>query len=352
MIVDVARLTLWEWYKLRRRWMPYILVGIAVLFTQLLLWLAYSAYHNQTLQEVFSGGSSSYGFSTEVDGEVVEVSVSCADLVNGRMPENLDRLAENERQAFLEDIERFQAESCGETQARDEFRTAFVLPDAIAGSVEAALFVAPILVMILAVSSVGSEYGLGTLRTTLTRGTGRWQLMSSRLVLLVLAAAAGLLVVALAAVVATVVASIIPPGEDGGIVGSGEWSDAAVMFGKAVYALAPYIALGIFLAVLTQSTGTGLAASLGYYVVELIVVPIIGNYERVDWVRDFVIGHNVTEWLQVGFVEVEVNADAPEAASQADPLQAFLVILAYTVALAGAAYWIFQRRDVAGARGG
>ena len=49
------------------------------------------------------------------------------------------------------------------------------------------------------------------------------------------------------------------------------------MFGKAVYALAPYIALGILLAVLTQSTGTGLAASLGYYVVELIVVPILGR---------------------------------------------------------------------------
>ena len=73
MIVDVARLTVWEWYKLRRRWMPYILVAVAVVLTQLLMWLGYSAYHNQTMQQVFSGGSSSYGFSTEVDGELVEM---------------------------------------------------------------------------------------------------------------------------------------------------------------------------------------------------------------------------------------------------------------------------------------
>ena len=187
-------------------------------------------------------------------------------------------------------MDRFREESCAETNPRDEFRAVFVMPDAITGAVESAIFVGPILIMVLAVSSIGAEYGLGTLRTTLTRGTGRWQLLSSRLVLLVLVAAAGLLVVGAAAAVGSVVAAVIPPGEDGGIADSGKWSDAAIMFGKAVYALAPYVELGIFLAVLTQSTGTGLAASLGYYVVELIVVPIIGNYERVEWVRDLVLG--------------------------------------------------------------
>ena len=354
MIVDVARLTAWEWYKLQRRWMPYILVGVAVLFTQLLLWLGYSAYHSDRMQAVFSGGSSSFGYSTEVDGEVVEITVSCVDLVNDRTPANVDRLPENERLIFLADMERFEAESCTGTNPRDEFRAVFVMPDAITSAVEAAIFVGPILIMVLAVSSIGSEYGLGTLRTTLTRGTGRWQLMSSRMVLLVLVAAAGLLVVAAATAIATVVAAVIPPGEDGGIADAGKWSDAAIMFGKAVYALVPYIALGILLTVLTQSTGTGLAASLGYYVVELIVVPIIGNYERVEWIRDAVLGHNVTSWLQTGFVEVDVDLDAAEqaAANQPDALQAFLVILAYTIVLAGAAFYLFQRRDVTGAKGG
>ncbi len=354
MIVDVARLTVWEWYKLRRRWMPYILAAIAVLLTQLLMWLGYSAYHNQTMQQVFSGGSSSYGFSTEVDGELVEISVSCVDLVNGRMPENIDRLPEGEREAFLADMERFREESCDATNPREAFREAFVMPDSITGAVEASIFVGPILIMVLAVSSIGAEYGLGTLRTTLTRGTGRWQLLASRMILLVLAAAAGLLVVAAAAAIGSVVAAVIPPGEDGGIADLGKWSDVAIMFVKAVYSLAPYIALGIFLAVLTQSTGTGLAASLGYYVVELIVVPIIGNYERVEWIRDAILGHNVTAWLQTGFVEVDVDLDegAQAAANQPDTLQAFLVILAYIVVLVAATFTLFLRRDITGAKGG
>ena len=352
MIVDVARLAAWEWYKLQRRWMPYVLLGVAVLLTQLFLWLGYSAYHNETLQAVFSGGSSSYGYSAEVDGETVEVSVSCIDIVNGRMPPNIDQLPEDDRQSFLADMERFGAESCAGTEARDTFRGSFVMPDAITGAVQGALFIAPILVMILAVSAVGSEYGLGTLRTTLTRGTGRWQFLSSKFALLVLFAAALLLAVAAAAAVGAVLVAVIPPGEDGGIADSGKWSHAAIMFGKGVYALAPYIALGVFLAVLTQSTGMGLAASMGYYVVELIVVPILGNYDRVEGVRDFVLGHNLNAWMATAFVEVDLDTGAAEAANQPDTLQAFLVLLAYVVVLGAAAFLLFQRRDITGAKGG
>ena len=33
MIAHILRLTGWEWYKLQRRWMPWILLGIMVLFS-------------------------------------------------------------------------------------------------------------------------------------------------------------------------------------------------------------------------------------------------------------------------------------------------------------------------------
>ena len=38
MIVPVLRLTRWEWFKLRKRWMPRILLGIAVVIAQSFLW--------------------------------------------------------------------------------------------------------------------------------------------------------------------------------------------------------------------------------------------------------------------------------------------------------------------------
>ena len=38
MIAQVLRLTRWEWFKLRKRWMPWILLAVAVAITQLSIW--------------------------------------------------------------------------------------------------------------------------------------------------------------------------------------------------------------------------------------------------------------------------------------------------------------------------
>ena len=350
MITSVLNLARWEWFKLRRRWMPWILLAVAVVFVQIGVWVAYAAYHNETLQEFASGGSSYLGATIEVDGEPVSVEVSCVDMVEGRIPPEIDRLPENERQAFLEDMERFRDESCGTTTARESFREGFVLPSAASESIRSALGIAPILLMILAGSIVGTEYGLGTLRTVLTRGTGRWTLLSSKLVLLVLIAAAGLVVVSVVTAVASVFAALIPPSEEGGLADLGKWSDLGVTFVKAVYGLAPYIALGSLLAVLTQSSAVSISTSLVYYVVELIATPLLGLNETLEKLTDFILGSNVNNWMESAFVTVEINESGglPE---QPDALHAFLVILVYTVVLAAAAFWIFQRRDIAGARG-
>ena len=350
MIAQVLRLANWEWFKLRHRWMPWILLAVAVVFVQIGFWVAYTAYHNETLQEFASGGSSSFGVSTEVDGELVSVDVSCVDLVEGRMPPGIDRLPENERQAFLDDMERFREESCGNVTARETFREGFVLPSAATEAIRGVLAIAPILVMILAGSIVGTEYGIGTLRTVLTRGTGRWPLLSSKLVLLVLIAAAGLVAISLATAVASVVAALIPPSEEGGIADVGKWSDLGVTFLKAVYGLAPYVALASLLAVLTQSSSVSISTSLGYYVVELIATPLLQLNERLERITDFILGSNVSDWMESAFIAVEVNGSGG-AAEQPDALQAFVVILAYIVVLSAVVFWIFQRRDIAGARG-
>ena len=350
MIAQMLNLTRWEWFKLRRRWMPWILLVVAVVFVQLGVWVPYAAYHNKTLQEMASGGSSSFGVSSEVDGELVSVDVSCVDLVEGRVPPGVDRLPENERQAFLEDMERFREESCGNVTARETFREGFVLPSAATEAIKGALAIAPILLMVLAGSIVGTEYGMGTLRTVLTRGTGRWPLLSSKLFLLVLITAAGLVVISVVTAIASVLAALIPPSEEGGIADVGKWSDLGVTFVKAVYALAPYLALGALLAVLTQSSAVSISTSLGYYVIELIATPLLGLNETLEKLTDFILGSNVNDWMESAFVTLEVNGNGG-LAEQPDGLRAFLVILVYIIVLAGAAFWLFQRRDIAGARG-
>ena len=137
-----------------------------------------------------------------------------------------------------------------DTALREDLRKAFTIPHSIAGTFTGLVGFAPILLLILAASIMGTEYGWGTLRTTLTRGTGRWQLLASKLVLVLLACAAGFIIVAVLVAVASLIAAVIPPDEVNRLDAAGKWSDIALNFIKAVYALAPYIALGTFLAVL------------------------------------------------------------------------------------------------------
>ena len=122
------------------------------------------------------------------------------------------------------------------------------------------------------------------------------------------------------------------------------------MFGKAFYGLVPYITLGVFLAVLTQSSASGISFSLGYYVVERIVTPFLTLASWLESVPDYLIGQNVSLWMsEAALLSVETSNGV--SASQPSTLHAFLVILVYTLVLGAAAFWLFQRRDISGEKG-
>ena len=81
------------------------------------------------------------------------------------------------------------------------------------------------------------------------------------------------MVISAAVAVASIIAGLIPPNEEGPLIFSDGWLDSAEALGKALYALAPYVAVGMFLTVLTQSTAQGIALSMVYYVVEALILP-------------------------------------------------------------------------------
>ena len=343
------RLSLWEWFKLRRRRMPWILLAVAVILGQFSLWFAYVAYHNETLQMVASGGSSSFSVSKEVGGEKINLEVSCISLANGRLPAETETLPEEMRIQFLRDVEEFREENCPDTSLREDLRKSFTIPNSIAVSFRGLLNFGPILIIILSASLVGTEYGSGTLRTTLTRGTGRWQFLASKLFLLVLTCVAALFIVGVAAAFASLMAALIPPAEVNKLDNTGIWTDVVVSFGMSVYALTPYIALSLFLAVLTQSAAAGIAIALGYFVIESIAAPILHLTGWGESIAGFTLSNSVSEWIGYANVTMEVSGASSEV-NQLDTLQAFLVILAYTIVLSAAGLWIFLRRDITGAK--
>ena len=341
MMIQVLCLTRWELFKLRKRWMPWILLGIVVAITQLILWGNYAAYHNESIQS-FLGSASFYSSSTQTEDGIVSIELTCNDVREGRVAEKLEALPEDFRQRRLDDVQEF-SESCSGVAVREAFREIFVLPSSIVNGISVTHMIGVFLVMILAASVPGAEYGWGTLRNALSRGVGRWQFLASKLLLLLLVSVGALLIVSALNAVSSLIAAAIPPGEAGGLFDSGEWSDASVFFGKAVYGLAPYIVLGMFLAVLIQSSASGISFSLGYYVVEMIVSPFLQLTSWLENVPNYLIGHNVNFWItQAGVVSVEVTrAGVPVA--QPGMLHAFLVILVYVVVLGAATFWLFQR---------
>ena len=80
----------------------------------------------------------------------------------------------------------------------------------------------------------------------------------------------------------------------------------------------------------------------------MVVPPLLAISEKLEGIREGLLSSNVSEWMSFGQTEAEV---ALRGAEQPDTAQAFFVILAYSVVMVGVSLWLFQHRDVSGARG-
>lgn len=282
MITHVLRMTAGEWYKLRRRWLPWILLAVLLLISQAFLWGYFAAFH----------------------------------------------LSDSPDDSHLD---------------------YFTLPSSIGSGVES-LFgsrFAVLIIMVLAASSLGTEYGWGTLRTALTKGVGRWQVLMSKIVLGVVLGGAGLLVMAAVIFISSIVSVALSAEVNTPLLGpSAGWPDTVATLAKSVYALIPYVVLGTFFVVLTQSTAQGITLSVVFFAVEgLALPPLLALADWLENVNAALLIQNVDYWLEQGVGQDLVGGTPPDA------LQACLVILAYTVILSAATLWFFLRRDIGGARG-
>ena len=168
--------------------------------------------------------------------------------------------------------------------------------------------------------------------------------------LMIAGALVALLIVAVGIAISSLVANSTVSGD--ATLPAAEWSEAVVGFGKALYGLLPYVALGTFVAILTSSSGSAIALTLGYYFGEQLLVAIMINV--FDWfepIGDLVLGRNVAAWIIGNDLEARPVVFGGVIGDMPSILHAFLVILGYTVVLGAVSFWIFQRRDVAGASG-
>ena len=343
MIGHVLNLIRWEWFKLRRRWMPWILLAIMVLLSQLFIWGSFFSYRNQ----VQSGGE--FYLSSGIPGEQ-GIRISCSDLLAGRTPDLPAGIDPGVLEQWRQGCSRPSVER--QNQLRETY-SGFTLPGSIPNALGMAGGMGLFLIAILTASTLGTEFGWGTLRTVLVGGAGRWQYLTAKLVLISLLAGAALAVVTAATLVGSAAAGALAASPPAGTPGPLGWNDAIINFGKAWFALLPYMALATCVSILTASSAAGMAVALAYYFAEQIVVAIFINlFAWFQTVADYLLGRNLSAWMTGNQQEAPHRvALGTGGGTFPGELHAFLVLLVYILVLGAIAFRSFQRRDIAGASG-
>ena len=196
MLANLLGLARWEWFKIRRRWLPWILLAIAILISQAVLWGFYAAFH--LTDGSFGGLIPPYEWGT---GQGI-VEVTCADLLQeGEVAQKVSQLPADQQAPFLEGLEGWRS-VCEGYITSDENRSFFTLPASVLLSLfmlfnfESGAF-GIILLMILVASAIGSEYGWGTLRSSIAGGVGRTQFLAGKMLAMVLMGVGAILVIVL-----------------------------------------------------------------------------------------------------------------------------------------------------------
>ncbi len=203
---------------------------------------------------------------------------------------------------------------------------------------------ATILVVILTSSTIGAEYGWGTIRTLLPRASGRMPLATAKFItiilfLMVLVAFGYLVSLGMSALVTT--AAGLNSGLGAGFV----WHSLASV-GRVAYTIVPYAALSFMVALWSRSSAAGISVGLAIYLLEDLVLAIIGLAgDAVNWLPDLLLSDNVSAILALNNVE-ESGFGGVNPASGPDPWQAAGTLALWTALFLAIALFIFHRRDV------
>jgi ABC-2 type transport system permease protein len=329
---ELAILVRWDWFKLARRRLPWVLLVVLLLLSQLAVWGEYFRYRN--LQQ--TGGTVAIGTT----GGPGRNDVSCNDLLAGKTT----GLPSGTSPQLIEALQAECRQNAAQTQRElAQRRDNFTLPGSIPIALETALTFGLILLTVLTASLVGAEYGWGTLRPILVRGTGRGPYLAAKLLLAALLAGAALIAVVAATAVSSLIANAFASGP--AAARSVSWGDAAAALGKTWTGLLPFVVFTVCLVELTRSAAAAMAIGIGYFLGEQIVVAILtGVFSWFDSVTNYLLTQNIGAWVGHALL-----GQSPPAVST---LHAIIVLLAYSLALGGAAFYLFISRDVTGASGG
>ncbi len=237
---------------------------------------------------------------------------------------------------------------------REGVRASVVFPTSLSQGGGLLGFLGVILLCILTGAVIGGEYAYGTLRLALSRGIGRAQMIAAQVATLaILALGTSALTLLLSALVGVTIGPAL--GAHLSTIPGGGWLEFGEYWLALALQLLAFSLVAFCIATLGRSTAGGIAASLGYFVLEAIIGGIlvavshsipgdIGTF--LGHVPEWFLGNNVaTVVAQASHTPVDFGSSG-SVIVQIDAGRALAVSLAYCILLSGLGYLVLRRRDV------
>jgi ABC-type transport system involved in multi-copper enzyme maturation permease subunit len=225
------------------------------------------------------------------------------------------------------------------------------LPLSLGMSVEVMSRLGAVLIIILAGTIVGGEYGVGTIRLLFTRGPTRTEFFLSKIGTLMLCTALGLLATVLLGLILGLLLNFFTGVSLSFTFLSGAWFGHALLYVlSTVLGLVIYAIMALSFSVLGRATPAGIAAGLIWWGVEPILSSILslaGNFTRgptgsfLAAIPDYFIGTNIS-----ALAENQRQYLFGGQGSSLSDLHALLVLAVYLALFIGLAAWVNVRRDV------
>ncbi len=220
----------------------------------------------------------------------------------------------------------------------------FTWPTGITRSFDIAGFLGQIMLVVLAASFVGSEYGWGTIRVMVGTGAARTKLLLAKLIALTQTTIVFLLAAAAAGALASLVVTVVGGHTVTlGTVNTAWWGDLALMILRSFFVLWVMVVLAFSVASLTRSVAAGVAVGIGWPFLEQILAALLGLLGNIgDEIKKWLISTNMNALVQRnGLGPHSVNPGTPGA------WHAFIVLAVYCVVLLVVAIVVFRQRDIA-----
>jgi ABC-type transport system involved in multi-copper enzyme maturation permease subunit len=288
-----------ELFKLKKRWLVYGLLIALLIFTVIPIITAYTSYQS-------------------ISNEGITATVT--------MPPDGDQTG-----VVIID---------GRISMADTYKDAFTLPGAIEGFLQSVSNLGPLLVIVLVASAVGSEYRWGTLRQTLTKGTGRARYLGSKLSGIAIMVLIGILIALLAAFITSLITTaMLGEGFNWEFLSADYAGYLFASLGRLLLTLGVFFTFTALIATWLRSVTAGMSLGIVYFFADTIIYHLFSA--STGWLSDvapYTVTYNMNQFFQLYTYGV------------ADPnpwLKPTLILLGYCLVFLAVNFYVFRRQDIA-----